>query len=183
MLRFLNTSLNPSFSLATMLLFNAHQHLPSTPLSSPGKPRASPHKARYLPAREPNPVLPPLLSTSPPLWVWANARAVNIPRLRASFAGKPPLPLAAAGAVGTCAPPTRRRWGRPRGPPRPSLQAARPDEFFPSEPEPNAGCSAPTAGAAPSVRCCPSLRARPGRGAPAPATCAARWGWAASAPA
>lgn len=57
-----------------------------TPPARSGGPRPPPRKARYLPAREGAATLLP--TSSPRLWVGTNAKAVNAPSLRASFAPK-----------------------------------------------------------------------------------------------
>lgn len=93
MLRFLNTSFNPSSSLqpGNNAPFNAHQHLPSPPALQPWNIPTSSHKARDLPAGS-RPRAPS--RSSPCLWIWTHAPAVNIPRLQASFAGITHLPAA-----------------------------------------------------------------------------------------
>lgn len=80
-----------------MLLFNAHQHLtqhvcspalanphhlPTKPgIYQPGSETPSSHPGSAYPA-----------TSSSCLWIWTNAKAVNIPRLQASYAPKSHLP-------------------------------------------------------------------------------------------
>lgn len=117
MLRFLNTSFNPSSSLqpGDNAPFNAHQHLPSPPALQPWNIPSSSHKARDLPAGS-RPYAP--RRSSPCLWIWTHTLAVNVPRLWASFAGITHLPAAPARAIAlsTCGGTPERGASRPRPP-------------------------------------------------------------------
>lgn len=175
-----------------MLLFNAHQHL-TQHVCSPAL--ASPHHlptkpgiyqpGSETPSSHPGSAYPATSSSC--LWIWTNAKAVNIPRLQASYAPKSHLPTTPPTAA---AKPSRRRGtlvpehaGRGAAAlgvgvggtttPRPSPRG-RVGELFSSVPNrrlfgSNGGSCAL---GLPLLSLPASPPARRGRGARAPATCA-----------